>query len=334
MGFYLAFSCAFETGFYPRNPAIIILDILYWVLIGPSLYVYIDLVTTSGKKLKWKYLWHLIPTAVVLIGFHEMYIGKDVILLTEYKANNAFEKFAVYVWYFNSPLYYVVCILKIRSHRQRVKNYYSYTKNVDLKWLNYLVYGFAAYLLYGFIRNVLFMFFKIQMPAEIFTYSWLIMVLYIFGIGLFGFRQRGVFADSHKKTTEENTSKLAEPHYEKSGLSNVESKQILERLKELMKTEKPYVDSELNLRHLAQAIGTTSHKLSQVINEQLNCNFFEFVNKYRIEEAKTALLAPENKDLKIIAIAYDCGFNSKSTFYTAFKKITSQTPSEYRQQAS
>ena len=97
-----------------------------------------------------------------------------------------------------------------------------------------------------------------------------------------------------------------------------------------MEINKPYLETELNLVGLAEKINTTPHKLSQVINEKLNLNFYDFVNNYRIEEVKEALSNPENWNLKIISIAWDCGFNSKSVFYNTFKKFTKQTPSQYR----
>jgi len=118
----------------------------------------------------------------------------------------------------------------------------------------------------------------------------------------------------------------------KSGLDKKESRNILERLTTCMEKEKPYIDCDLNIRELSSKIKTSPHKLSQVINEQMNHNFFEFVNSYRVEEVKKALIDPTNKNFKIMSIAYDCGFNSKSAFYNIFKKHTNLTPSAYRDQ--
>jgi AraC-like DNA-binding protein len=84
------------------------------------------------------------------------------------------------------------------------------------------------------------------------------------------------------------------------------------------------------LSQLAQQLGTSANYLSQIINEQLKVNFYDFVNGYRVEEAKRLMCSTERQNTNILKIALDSGFNSKSAFYTAFKKATSITPTQYR----
>jgi AraC-like DNA-binding protein len=85
----------------------------------------------------------------------------------------------------------------------------------------------------------------------------------------------------------------------------------------------------LTLPVLARQLDCSPNHLSQVINEKLNENFFDFVNRHRIEEAKR-LLTQDERPQKILAIALDTGFNSKSAFYNAFKKQVHMTPAQYR----
>ena len=73
------------------------------------------------------------------------------------------------------------------------------------------------------------------------------------------------------------------------------------------------------------------HLLSQVINEQLGVNFFNFVNQYRVEEFKERLADPSNRNFSLLGIAFDSGFNSKSTFNRIFRNTTGLTPSRYRE---
>jgi AraC-like DNA-binding protein len=96
-----------------------------------------------------------------------------------------------------------------------------------------------------------------------------------------------------------------------------------------METEKPYLLPKLTLPELAEKCGMSTHLLSRVINEEFGKNFFEFVNYYRVEEFKNELLDQENKNLTFLAVAYKSGFNSKTTFNTAFRSITGQTPREF-----
>ena len=101
-----------------------------------------------------------------------------------------------------------------------------------------------------------------------------------------------------------------------------------------MNKEKPFLESDLTLSGLANKLFITPHELSQVINERLNQNFFEFINHYRVEEAKNMIIDPANKSLKMAVIGFNVGFNSTSAFNTAFKKHTRVTPSQFRKAAS
>lgn len=121
--------------------------------------------------------------------------------------------------------------------------------------------------------------------------------------------------------------------YEKSTLTLERSDTYLQRLLDLMNTEKPYLNPALTLQKLAKALAVSPHHLSQTINEQLNQNFIDFINSYRIEEAKRMLLDPAKKHYTILAVSEEVGFNSKSAFNTAFKKHVNMTPSEFRKSA-
>ena len=95
-----------------------------------------------------------------------------------------------------------------------------------------------------------------------------------------------------------------------------------------METEKPFLNPAFSLPELADKMKISVHQLSQIINEGLNKSFFEMTAEYRIEEAKRLLIDQPN--IKIEEIAEQVGYNSKSSFNTAFKKITGKTPSEFR----
>ncbi len=97
-----------------------------------------------------------------------------------------------------------------------------------------------------------------------------------------------------------------------------------------MEANKPYLEGDLVLPHLAQQLGISANYLSQIINEQLRINFYDFVNGYRVEEARRLMSNAGQQKPNILNIALDSGFNSKSAFYTAFKKATSMTPTQYR----
>jgi YesN/AraC family two-component response regulator len=116
--------------------------------------------------------------------------------------------------------------------------------------------------------------------------------------------------------------------YKSSSLSMDDQSGILKKLKALMETEKPFLQSGFSLSDLAAKLKVSTHQLSQVINDGLGKSFFEMTAEYRIEEAKKLL--KEKVNIKVEEIAEEVGYNSKSSFNTAFKKITGMTPSEWR----
>ncbi len=122
----------------------------------------------------------------------------------------------------------------------------------------------------------------------------------------------------------------ARKKYEKSALAPEVAGSLKERLLGYMASEKPYLDSELTLPQLAEKLRTSTHHLSQLVNEGLGVNFADFINQYRIGAVQEKLRDPAYGHLKIEEIAYQTGFNSKSTFQAAFKKFAGVTPSEYR----
>jgi len=116
--------------------------------------------------------------------------------------------------------------------------------------------------------------------------------------------------------------------YTKSLLKGLDVDRLMLGIEKLMTEQKIYRNDEINLADTAAVLNVTHHQLSQLLNERLNMNFNTYINSYRIEEAKTLLIA--NPDRTVLTIAYEVGFNSKSSFYESFTKITGVTPVEYR----
>lgn len=118
--------------------------------------------------------------------------------------------------------------------------------------------------------------------------------------------------------------------YEKSPLSRESSIILARELAKIMQAQKLFLDESLNLNNLSEKMGTSPRYLSQAINEHFNCNFFTYTNRYRIEEAKRMLLSDDYVNHKIYEIMHAVGFNSRSSFISAFKKNTGLTPKEFK----
>jgi AraC-like DNA-binding protein len=104
----------------------------------------------------------------------------------------------------------------------------------------------------------------------------------------------------------------------------------IKRIRLHMETVKPYLDPNFVISMLSDAVSIPVYHISKTINNRFQKNFNEFINSYRVDEAKRKLSEPGQCQATILDIAYKVGFNSKSTFNNAFKKITNMTPTQYK----
>jgi YesN/AraC family two-component response regulator len=137
--------------------------------------------------------------------------------------------------------------------------------------------------------------------------------------------QKLIYQVLGEKTTFEGTK----GRYKKSLLNKELLKKHHDQLKQLMLTNKPYLDENLTLRDLAEILRIPANQLSQVLNEGFDQNFAEFVNTHRLEMFKSKVADPNLRHLTILALAYESGFSSKTVFNTFFKKMMGKTPKAY-----
>jgi len=222
----------------------------------------------------------------------------------------------------------VVSIKEISSYQHRIENAYSSLEKMNLNWLKLNV---IAFLCMWIVDIANFLLIKIQiLPDEA-------SVIMTFISLLINFLFANLIIYKGLTTPELFIEPLESPvknKYRGSLLSSEQSSLIALKLKEFMEKEKPFLEPELTLQELASRVEIHPRYVSQVINERFNKNFFEFVNYYRVEEAKSQLIADSGLEKTILEILYECGFNSKSVFNTFFKKSTGLTPSQYRKRCS
>jgi AraC-like DNA-binding protein len=220
-------------------------------------------------------------------------------------------------------------VRRLILHAQSIRNEFSDIDRINLAWLRNLLLGlcciFLIYLGDQFFPDLLGM----NILGDLVT---VIAVVLIYAMGYLGLRQPAIFTwqPGSPSVGERETNELESDKYRRSGLDQDTSLLFLEELTGYMQDNKPYLEGDLVLPQLAQRLGISANYLSQIINEQLDVNFYDFINGYRIEEAKRLIRDSGQGKTNILAIALDSGFNSKSAFYTAFKKATSMTPTEYR----
>ncbi len=117
--------------------------------------------------------------------------------------------------------------------------------------------------------------------------------------------------------------------YQKSGIEEADLIKYEDKIVKYMKKSKPYLNAELSLEDLAKQTGIPKHHLTQTLNNKIEKSFYQFINEYRIEEAKQKL-KNEKEEVSMLSLAFDVGFNSKSSFNNNFKKLTGHTPSSYK----
>ncbi|MEM9585509.1 MAG: AraC family transcriptional regulator [Pseudomonadota bacterium] len=155
----------------------------------------------------------------------------------------------------------------------------------------------------------------------------LLIILWTFCLVFFGILQRPTLEEAARPIDASAQLDTPSAKYERSGLNDARMTRIADRLQDAMKGEALFRDPDLSLRKLSTKLGITEAHISQTLNEHLGQNFFDFVNAYRVEAAKTAL---GQGNTPIVEIAFQVGFNARSTFNAAFKKQTGQSPSAFR----
>ena len=160
------------------------------------------------------------------------------------------------------------------------------------------------------------------------------MAILIYGVGYMGYQQKvmklPVQAPDETEGTTTKRKALTPQKYTNSTLTTQASRSIAKKIREYVEEEKPYLNADLRLPQLAEQLDLSTHHLSQVINKELDKNFTEFVNHYRVEEVKLMMTDPKKEHLTVMDIAYSAGFNNKTSFYKSFKEVTGYSPSAYR----
>lgn len=225
-------------------------------------------------------------------------------------------------------IYWVLSWRKLHQHQKNIRLINSNTASVDLSWLKYLLLGIALML---FIWYAI-VFFDIQFVKTYSSFGYLAGTLLIFYF-LLAQKEIYPFDEPELREIELIIHEQKELDTPRKRLPDRQLNELKSQLEHLMRHEKLYLNNELSLPQLAQEMSVTTHELSYLLNEGFGVNFFQYVNTYRVEEAKQLMLSEKHRHLNILGIAYSSGFNSKTTFNTAFKKETRLAPSQFIQQA-
>jgi AraC-like DNA-binding protein len=238
----------------------------------------------------------------------------------------------IYGWVFISLIvYYVIAALTIVIRfKKQIKDNYSFNSyKISLDWLLLMIILFVLLMLLIIVSSTLHEQGRININIYIFRH--LLELFHVYALTIWGFHQKQLISVSKTDSDDEfDVDESSSGKYVKSGLKSEDAKNYIENLVKYMNDSGVWKDSELSIAKLASQTSISKHQLSEVLNEYLGKNFYVFVNEYRVEYAKQLLMKKEYSNWSIIAIAYECGFNSKTAFNIFFKKHTQQTPSEFK----
>ena len=236
--------------------------------------------------------------------------------------------------FMSSVSYYTFLTLKILGrHRKQLKDRFSFlSESNELNWLYVLtaIFGLTYFLYFSLgTYNVLMKqgFFDIAYTSDVF------LTILAFSVSYFGIKQPYLF----KVIPEENEEFMAlkkknesKRKYKNSNLTEEQKQEYVKHIFTFMDEERPFINPELTVQDLSKQLNISRHHLTELLNNDIGKNFFTFINEYRVEEVKRRLLDTRFEHLTIVAIAFESGFNSKSTFNSIFKQNTGNTPSQWK----
>ena len=324
LGFYYN-----QAGFWEKYPHLIGLTAPIPLFHGPLLYLYCLYALRSENNFRAADNLHFVPGIAAYLymsRFFFFYTAEEKILVDKGVINDfsIFSLILLLAILISGITYSVLSYRITVRHKQKMKNRFSYSEGISLKWLRYCIVSIALIFLSAIIVFGLRDGLKVAFPfnPEYIFYS--ILIVLIFYIGYFGIKHENIFINS---PVLENEKRISTEKYKHSGVSGDEAAQMYSNLLHYMEKEKPYLHPKLSLSELARQLKLSTNQLSQIINQQAGVNFYDFVNKYRVEEFFR--IADKNKNFSLLALALDAGFNSKSSFNNIFKNQKGLTPSQY-----
>lgn len=292
----------------------------FQLILGPILYFYIRSMIGQNSNFALRSIIHFIPISlyiIVSIVYHIVpnslighYITAQMTAITLFILSVIF----IQLWFYIQRIE-----AKLRTYWNTLKDCRSNLKGYELKWPGQLIKVFVVLNLSNFI--ILFWYIGDHHRIGI---QKTVALLYCFCIYYLGYR--GLL---QKHSINVNSNKGESDKYGRSSLNKERIEYYWSKLEVYMEKEKPYLTPALKLTDLSEKLGLSSNHLSQVFTRK-HRSFYEYINNYRIDTCKTLLRDPSKKHLSILQIAFEGGFNSKTTFNTLFKNTTGMTPSQYR----
>jgi AraC-like DNA-binding protein len=336
---FLLESCLYVGGHYRDFPNLIGISQPVVYIFGPAIYVYARTIGGAADAPGRRGALHFLPAAAVLAYFLPFYLEpapRKIAFVETLMRDGPPLDLELIEWgkLVHGTVYTVVTFGVLRRYRRRLEESFSTLDRINLDWLRKVLLGAMVVWVAAIVSSGLGLL-GIRVLDGGLSLAPLVLVVFVYAIGILGLRQPEVFwppapAADPVGTIDAPPSPTTGGKYRKSGLDPARAAEIEQTLLATMQEQQPQEDPDLTLQQLADRLGVSPHNLSEVINARLGASFHDFVNGYRVEEAKRRLLDPKLAHQTVLAVALESGFRSKSTFNKIFKRFTGVTPSQYR----
>lgn len=297
-----------------------------FLLIAPLLWFYVQELTGSRVGFSLKSAFHFLPFLLLIcVSLLFKFIPPD----------NSIRLFLLESGRLVSMIFWIVVVVQFSfyhffihrrwlAYQRIIEQEISNTEDVNISWVRFFM-GVFLFINFFFLVN-LFVVIHLDNILWLERSTAVIFSLSIFALGYKGILQREIFyTNTNKDVDDVNTTSVAVAVEQ-----NKPEQELINRLLLYIEEKKPYLDPELTLSDLAKQTAMSRNQLSQVINDGIGDNFYNFINKYRVEQVKKFMTEPTMQHFSMLGLALEAGFKSKSTFNLIFKRFTGLTPTEYR----
>lgn len=316
IGIFTNISYFGKISYLEQHPELVLLSYPFMFCWGPTFYFYIRSLADKNFKVSIYHFFHLLPFLTFFAYSIFILINRSDSIGLVYNYEFLYLKYSKEIQIIIRIIVFIYIIEAYKLLRKVQNTFNSDTKHnyYRLHWFKFLINGFTISF---FVSLLSFFAYLFILPSNIFLF---INIFIYFGFFNFVFFKGWISPEIFSPSVEI-------PRYKINRLPKEDSILLLNQLTNYMILNKPYLDPDITLNKLAEETKIVRRTLSQIINDQLGQNFNDFINYYRIEEAKPLLIESSNKT--ILEILYSTGFNSKSVFNRAFKKHTGLTPTEF-----
>lgn len=288
--------------------------------------MYVRSITEENFQLKRIHLLHLIPTLAVILIINRFDISIDSLKIDTFGMSEPLYRVIDFLWYSLKiiPLaYFVAATITVWHYHKMLLQQHSEVNESGLRWLYYLTLGFVLAGTWTLIVTILVYFYRLPVGV---TDNYLNFILLI---ALFYYS----ISHAHMLTTTKDEEAFEEIKAPVASVDTTLLDSTIGKIMDGVANQKLYLNQSLNVEQFSAKIGVPYRDVSFAINKAFGTNFFEFINSYRIEESKRYLADEKYKDMTIMDILLESGFNSKSAFQRFFKRLTGMSPTEYRREA-